>query len=73
MLREARRLIDWVTASPPATAGTPVLAPGEVERRSRAARLAAGVPLDDKTWSDLVAAAGGVGIDGERARSLAGV
>ena len=72
MLREARRLVDCVKASPPAKPGEPVLAPGDVERRTRAARLADGVPLDDKTWADLVAAAASVGIDAASA-AIAGV
>jgi uncharacterized oxidoreductase len=72
VLREARRLVDWVTASPPVTPGQPVLSPGEVERRTRASRLAAGVPLDDTTWSDLVAAAQSVGIDAARVSALSG-
>jgi uncharacterized oxidoreductase len=70
VLREARRLVDWVKASPPASPGQPVLAPGEVERNSRAARAANGVPLDDKTWADLIAAAVSVGIPAERAHAL---
>ena len=61
--REARRFVDFVTASTPAKPGEPVLAPGDVERRNRAARLSAGVPIDDKTYADLVAAAVSVGID----------
>lgn len=68
--REARRFIDFVTASPPAKRGEPVLAPGDVERRNRAARLAAGVPIDDKTYADLVAAAASVGIDAKEADAL---
>jgi len=68
--REARRFIDFVTASPPAKPGEPVLAPGDVERRNRAARLAAGVPIDDKTYADLVAAAASVGIDAKEADAL---
>ncbi len=51
--REARRFVDFVKASAPAKPGEPVLAPGEVERRNRASRLANGVALDDKTWADL--------------------
>ena len=58
MLAEARRFVDFVKASPPAKAGEPVLAPGEVERRTRAKRLADGVPIDDKTWADLIEAGG---------------
>jgi uncharacterized oxidoreductase len=68
--REARRFIDFVTASPPAKPGEPVLAPGDVERRNRASRLAAGVTLDDKTFADLVAAAASVGIDPKEAAAL---
>jgi len=70
VLAEARRFVDWVKASPPARAGEPVLAPGEVERRTRATRLQAGVPLDDKTWQDLLAAAQSVGIDAAHAARL---
>jgi uncharacterized oxidoreductase len=73
VLAEARRFVDWVKASPPADPGAPVLAPGDVERKNRAERRAGGVPLDDKTWSDLLAAAATVGIDAARARSLAGI
>ncbi len=70
VLAEAKRFVEWVRASPPAKPGEPVLAPGEIERRNRAARLASGVPLDDKTWSDLLAAAASVGIDSKRAEAL---
>lgn len=60
--REARRFVEWVKASPPIATGSEVLAPGDVERRTRAERLARGVPLDDKTWQDLIEAASSVGI-----------
>lgn len=70
VLAEARRLVDWVKASPPSVPGQPVLGPGDVERRTRAARLAEGIPLDDKTWADLIAAATSVGIDEARALAL---
>jgi hydroxycarboxylate dehydrogenase B len=49
-----------------------VLAPGDVERRTRAERLKTGVPLDDKTLADLLAAAQSVGIDEARARAMLG-
>jgi len=67
--REARRFVDFVKASAPAKPGEPVLAPGDVERRNRASRLAEGVPLDAKTWADLVAAAASVGIDANQVRT----
>ena len=71
--REARRFVDFVKASTPAKAGEPVLAPGDVERRNRAARLASGVSLDDKTWADLVTAAASVGVDATRIKAIVGI
>jgi uncharacterized oxidoreductase len=71
VLAEARRFVDFVKASPPVTPGQPVLAPGDVERRNRAARLANGVALDDKTWSDLLVAAASVGIAADRFAAIA--
>jgi uncharacterized oxidoreductase len=73
VMNEAQRLVDWVKASPPAVADQPVLAPGEIERSTRAKRLASGIPLDDTTWADLVAAARSVGIDESRVIALSGV
>jgi uncharacterized oxidoreductase len=70
VLAEAKRFVDYVKASPPAVAGQPVLGPGDVERRTRAARRAGGVPIDDKTWADLIEAARSVGIDGAAAASF---
>jgi uncharacterized oxidoreductase len=70
VLAEVQRLIEWVKDSPPLVAGRPVLGPGDIERQTRATRLANGVPLDDTTWGDLLAAAQSVGIDGARAAAL---
>ena len=66
VLREARRFVDFVKASPPLDPQAPVLAPGEIERRTRAARMTDGVPLDGKTLDDLFDAAASVGIDRAR-------
>jgi uncharacterized oxidoreductase len=62
-LREVRRFVEWVKASPPADPDQPVLVPGEIERATRAKRLREGIPLDDTTWSELRAAAESVGLD----------
>jgi uncharacterized oxidoreductase len=62
VLREARRLVEWVKASPPADPSQPVLVPGEIERRTRAVRLAQGVPLDARTCEDLAACARAAGV-----------
>ena len=57
-------------ASPPAVAGVPVQGPGDVERRTRAQRTAGGVPLDDKTWADVLEAAQSVGVDRAKAQAV---
>jgi uncharacterized oxidoreductase len=67
---EVARFIAWVKASPPVRPDAPVLLPGEIERKTRAARMAQGIPLDDKTRTDLIAAAASVGIARERAEAL---
>lgn len=67
---EVARFVDWVKASPPLRSGVPVLMPGEIENRTRAERERVGIPLDEKTRSDLIAAAASVGLTRERAESL---
>jgi uncharacterized oxidoreductase len=47
-----------------------VLGPGDIERQTRTARVAGGVPLDDTTWNNLIAAAQSVGIEAARADGL---
>ncbi len=64
--QEATRFVDYVLASPPATPGQPVQAPGDVERATRTRRLAEGVPLDERTLADLNDAARSVGLDPTR-------
>jgi hydroxycarboxylate dehydrogenase B len=54
---DLKRLLAYVTASPPATPGGQVLLPGEIERRTRAERLAHGIPLDPNTLDQLRGAA----------------
>jgi hydroxycarboxylate dehydrogenase B len=68
--REAARFVGWVQASPPAIPGQPVLLPGDVERKTRAQRTAEGIAIDDKTWSDLIAAAESVGIAASKAKTI---
>ncbi len=72
VLREAHRFVEWVKGSPPAVAGEPVLVPGDVERRTRETRRANGIPIDDTTLQDIVAAAQSVGIDHARAMAMLG-
>jgi uncharacterized oxidoreductase len=59
---EIAAMTDYVTASPPARPDEPVLIPGDPERRTRAERIARGVPIDPETWREIVAAAGSINL-----------
>jgi len=58
---EIERFIDWVKSSRSIQADSPVLVPGERGFETRARRLEEGIPIDDLTWHELLAAAGSVG------------
>ncbi len=54
---DVERLTDWVRSARPAVPGEPPLLPGEIERRTRTARLRDGIPLDGETMRQLAEAA----------------
>jgi len=60
---EIRRYIEFVKSSRTVTPGGEILMPGEIEERTRAARAASGIELDDTTWAQLLSTAGAVGVD----------
>lgn len=66
-LRKSRieSYLAFVRAAKPQDPIEPVLAPGDKERQMRAERGAAGIPLDEETWSQIKAAAARFGIDAE--------
>jgi hydroxycarboxylate dehydrogenase B len=55
-------VLDHVKQSPPADAERPVLFAGEPERAMRAARQRDGIPIDSRTWAEIVAAGRALGI-----------
>lgn len=57
--------LAFVRAAKPQDETNPVLTPGEKERATRSARARDGIPLDDETWSQIVAAAKRYGVDAE--------
>lgn len=63
---EVEALYSWVKASPPRDPDNPVLVAGEPERRTKAARMASGVPVEEATWEELIASGRKVNIDVER-------
>lgn len=67
---EVSRLIAWVKSSAPASPDSTILMPGEIEERTRAARLRDGIEIDETTWAQLLGAAGTVGLEPERVAAL---
>jgi LDH2 family malate/lactate/ureidoglycolate dehydrogenase len=71
--RPAEDFLDYVEetaarikAVPPAEGFDEVLLPGELEARSRIARLRDGIPVPEQLWADLLKSAQSVGITSER-------
>ncbi len=65
--------IAHVRASMPADPETPVMVPGDPERKRRAERMAGGLPLAPEVWESLLAAGVSKGLDREELKALAGV
>jgi uncharacterized oxidoreductase len=53
--------LNWVLSSRPVDPAAPVLAPGDPEERTRAIRLAEGIPLPVDTWAAILRTADEVG------------
>ncbi len=60
--REVEAIGDWIKAAPLAEGFDEILLPGDPERRARARREAEGIPLDDKSLGDILAAAESLGL-----------
>ena len=69
---EIEKFTKWVKASPPAPGVDEVLVPGEPERKSRTERLQNGVPIDDITFEELLAAGEAVGLARDEAMRIIG-
>jgi uncharacterized oxidoreductase len=55
--RESREYLDWIRKSPAAPGFDRVRIAGEPEREYRAQRERDGVPVDESTWKEILAAA----------------
>jgi hydroxycarboxylate dehydrogenase B len=60
--RTGRDYLDWVLSARPVDPDRPVLAPGDPEARTRAARARAGVPLASDTWAAIRRTAAELGV-----------
>jgi uncharacterized oxidoreductase len=63
---------DWVKQSPPAPGVDEVMVPGEPELKSEAERRANGIPIDDRTWEELLETAELVGLGRDEALRIVG-
>jgi uncharacterized oxidoreductase len=61
-VQEVTRYVEFVKSSRPTTAGGEVLVPGEIEARTKARRMSAGIELDETTWNQIVATARAGGV-----------
>jgi uncharacterized oxidoreductase len=59
---EIDRFEEWVKSSATVTPGGEILLPGEIEERTKVARLRGGIELDAATWSQIATAADSVGV-----------
>ncbi len=66
MQREIDAVTRFVKASPPSTAGEPVLVAGDPERSRRVERTLNGIPLDETTWEEILSAGESVGLSRSR-------
>ncbi|MBY0230487.1 MAG: malate/lactate/ureidoglycolate dehydrogenase [Gemmataceae bacterium] len=58
---EIERFTAWVKSSAKAAPGGDILMPGEIEARTKAARLRDGIDLDETTWAQIEATGKSVG------------
>jgi len=62
-LYEVNAMVDYLHSSAPAKGFDRVRVPGEPERETQVQRAAAGIPIDDTTWSAVLDAARVAGLD----------
>jgi uncharacterized oxidoreductase len=68
---QARAYLDWIRKSPPAPGFDRVRIAGEPERETRAKRVREGIPVDEATWKEILAAAAKVKLAPEKVDALA--
>ena len=70
---DVARYVAYFKSAKPAEPGGEVLTPGEPENRTRAQRLAEGIPLPDDTWASIINAARQTGLDERRIQQVGAV
>ena len=70
---EALAFLDWVQASPPREGFDAEQVAGDPERTYKAKRMVDGVPVDGTSWSEILAAAGKLGVEPGAVNAAAGL
>jgi hydroxycarboxylate dehydrogenase B len=70
---EALAFLDWVQASPVRDGFGAVQVAGDAERAHKAQRTAQGIPVDEATWAEILAAARKLGVDAADVNAQAGL
>ena len=73
MQREIDAIVDYSKDSPALDAAEPVLVAGDPERSTAGQRRADGIPIDPRSWDDIVEAGVSVGLDSTECMRLSGV
>jgi len=73
MQREIDAIVDYSKSSPALDAAEPVLIAGDPERSNSVERRAEGIPIDPRSWDDIVQAGAAVGLDPAETNRLSGV
>lgn len=60
--QQMKASLEWIKASPPQPGIERVLIAGEPERKSKARRLAEGIPVDETTWQEILKSAERLGV-----------
>jgi uncharacterized oxidoreductase len=63
-------LVAYTRACPPLNANQPVMLPGDIERTTLVERQKSGIPVDDRTWTELLETCDKVGISQPSIRGI---
>ena len=61
-LQEVKCFVDFVKSSEKVSPTAEILVPGDIERRTRAERMARGIELDENTWNQIATCAPSLGV-----------
>jgi uncharacterized oxidoreductase len=67
---EISRFIEWVKSSEKVTKDGQIFMPGEIEEHTKSLRMRAGIEIDEKSWSQILATATNIGLSEFQIQSI---